>query len=455
MNALQRKPIVLFAVLLVMFVLTFLLVDVQISLAGSRILSADLAPQSYATPIWQPPTPTPPPPTLPPSEANKFVTVASEFTHPESRPVSEALLTARTLLDNPDQFDRHQVKLQGKIVSLNTVQQLLPNDWPVAYVLVVDDGTAWVPVLYRGYVGALNTHSHIQISGVFIAAGSAIHADVVTPLISETHWYDSLPRGMIPVSIVILLLGMVALVILFARQVFGLLVLCALLAGLTACQLRIGTIVHPNGSATTSVHLSEDVENTDFLRDIPGMRRYITSWLTQLREQGLTVENWTTGDFEHFVLQQRYPDLASLSMLDEALTTDSWVYAMSYQVGDTQCFRYTARVDPRVLYTTPPGTDSTVVNEVNKYLNQMELTYAVTLPGKVVYSNGASIDGNQAEWRLDMRRTNELIAEACQQQLPTSPDLRWGWLAIAGGGVMDIGVWILALRKRRSRDRAT
>jgi len=71
-----------------------------------------------------------------------------------------------------------------------------------------------------------------------------------------------------------------------------------------------------------------------------------------------------------------------------------------------------------------------------------------------VYSNNALVNGNQAEWRLDMRRTNELIVESCQHRPPVTPDWRWGWLAIAGGGMIDIGLWILALRKRHARDRA-
>lgn len=454
MNALHRKKKAFLAVLLIMFILAPRLFEAQVSLADGKISPVALDPQSYATPIWQLPTPTPPPPTLSASEANKFVAVASEFTHPESRPISEVPFVAQTLLDNPYQFDGYQVELQGKIISLNSVQRLLPNDWPVAYILVVDDSTAWIPVLYRGNIGALNVHAHVQITGVFVAAGPAIHADVVTPLVAEIRWYDNLPRGMILALIAVLLLGIVALSFLFARRVFGLLTLCLLLGGLTACQLRIETVVSPNGSVTTSVYLNEDLENTDFLREIPGMRRYIASWLTQLREQGLTVENWVTGGLEHFVLQQRYSDLASLSALGEALTTDSWVYAMSYQAGDTQCFRYTARVNSQTLYTTPPGTDSAVVNEINKYLNQMEFTYAVTLPGRIVYSNNAFVNGNQAEWRLDMRRTNELIAESCQHGIPAKPDWRWGWLAIAGGGMMDIGLWILALRKRHARDHA-
>ena len=72
--------------------------------------------------------------------------------------------------------------------------------------------------------------------------------------------------------------------------------LCVLLGGLTACQLQIDTIVHPSGTVTTSVHLSEALEDTEFLRELPGMKRYINSWLAQLREQGLAVANWVTGD---------------------------------------------------------------------------------------------------------------------------------------------------------------
>ena len=104
-----------------------------------------------------------------------------------------------------------------------------------------------------------------------------------------------------------------------------------------------------------------------------------------------------------------------------------------------------------MLYATPPGTDSVVVDELNKYLNQMAFTYAVNLPGRIVYSNGALVNGNRAEWRLDMRRPNEFVVESCQHQPSAIPDWQWGWLLIVGGGVIDVGLWGLALRKRYPR----
>lgn len=452
MNVQHRKQISIFVALLITLIIASAMLDAQVSSANGKMPPGDLNLQSNATPIWQPPTPTPPPPALPASETNKFVAVAREFTHPETRPKSEEPFVAQTLLDEPYQFDGRQVELQGKLISINGVQRLLSYDWPFAYVLVLDDGTAWIPVLYRGYVGKLDIGGQMHVTGVFVAAGPAIHADVVTALAPATRWYDSFPQGMVPALIAVFLLGVLALGTIFTRQILKLLVASVVMLGsLTACQLQIETTVHPNGSAITSVHLSETSENVDFLREMPGMRRYISGWLAQLREQGLTVENWVAKDIEHFVLQQRYADLASLSALEDPLTADSWVYTTAYQVGDTQCFRYSARVNPQTLYTTPPGTDSSVVGEINKYLNQMEFTYAITLPGRIVYSNTTLVNGNRVEWRLDMRRPNEFIAESCQSRTSITPDWRWGWLAIAGGSVIDIGLWILALRKRHPR----
>ena len=187
MNALHRKKKAFLAVLLIMFILAPRLFEAQVSLADGKISPVALDPQSYATPIWQLPTPTPPPPTLSASEANKFVAVASEFTHPDSRSVSEIPLQLKRWIIRVNLMGIRSHCRERSLVSIvfsDCCERLL-------HCLYFSDRRyAWIPALYRGHVGALDIETFVQVSGAFIATSPAIHADVVIPLVSG-------PTGMI------------------------------------------------------------------------------------------------------------------------------------------------------------------------------------------------------------------------------------------------------------------
>jgi hypothetical protein len=361
---------------------------------------------------------------LPEDERDRFIDVAQVFTHPDTRRVlPDQTVSARSLIEYPENYDRYHVEISGKVISIHAVEKLLPTDWPMAYVIVIDDGTAWLSLLYRGDVSRLSGGGMVHVIGVFVNEGNAIHADVVYPEKAQADWFDrlalylpfswpdDLPVALPIATLILIFSGLLAILIGISRRIFSILLIPILVSiSLTSCELQIDNIIFADGRISTSTRLSESNENVEFFYEIPGVRRYIGSWITQLRDQGMAVENWASDDREFFHLQQRHPDLASFSKVaeDEA---DTWVFVTSYQTGDYQCFRYLANIDPQEMYSTPPNTEQTAVNELHKYLDKMDFKYFVTLPGGITYGNHSQATGNRMTWQVNTKRPNQIVAE--------------------------------------------
>jgi hypothetical protein len=405
---------------------------------------------------------------LPAEEQDRFIEVAQVFTHPHSRnDMLDAGLAARALIEYPLDYDGDHIRLNGKIINIWIVENLLPTGWPTAYVIVIDDGTAWLPVLYRGSVANFNIGDLLNVQGVYIGSRQAVHADVVYVEIGQYDWLSrlpveipfdvpqGLPIGLIIASIGLIFLGVLAVFVGISRRLLTFLVIpLIILIGLTSCEIHIEYIVRTDGSVSVGTKVGESIENIDFLRDIPGMQRYLLSWLDHLREEGIVVDNLIVGEKEYFFLQYRYPDLESFSTLEldknDSTEADTWVYATTYQRATADCFRYIASINPQSLYTTPPNTEQAIIREMNKQIDQIDFTYNVSLPGQIIYSNTELRTGNRLEWKMAMNQSHQVVAESClHRHGGVIPDWTWAWVGVGGLGMVDVGLWIWAFRRRK------
>lgn len=405
-------------------------------------------------------------------EHPRFVEVAQVFTHPETRQtVIDGEVSARLLLDTPSFYDGYHVKLTGNVINIRVVENLLPKNWQTAYVIFLDDGTAWVPVLYRGDVRSINYGDTLVIEGVFVAAGQAVHADLVYVDTAPSGWMNRLPVDLpfdlphdLPITLPIVLIfllafGIFAILVGLSRRIFSLFVIpLILLVSLTSCEIHMETIVRRDGSVRVGTKIGESIENIDFLREIPGMQRYLSSWITQLRDDQVVIENFASGEKEYFYLQSSYPSLVEFSALDQDELSDSapetWVYATSYQTETSDCFRYLALVNPQSLYTTPPNTDQAIIREMDKQIDQLEIKYHVTLPGQILYTNADQITGNRLKWPMATNEAHQVVAESCYHRLiRETMDWTWAWLGLGGLGLVDVGLWTWALRRRKNQSK--
>jgi len=286
-----------------------------------------------------------------------------------------------------------------------------------------------------------------------VADGEVIQADVVHAIHPETPWYKILPQELLFSGIAVILLGLIALILLIATNKTGSIIIAIfILFGLSSCEIHIENHIKANGKITTSIQIMETTENVDFFRKIPGLDRYLSSYIAQSREEGSLVENWVEEDNEYFYFQQTYENISSFldgDDIQEESTSQSWVYLKSFTVGDEICYRYLAQVSPDILYEMPEDTDGRIINEIHKLIDDIDLTYAVTLPGRLLYSNGSSQTSSTAQWELSVRDNNELVAESCYFLPSFHFDWIWAWIGLTGFGMMDVGLWLLVFRKYR------
>jgi hypothetical protein len=223
-----------------------------------------------------------------------------------------------------------------------------------------------------------------------------------------------------------LALGVAAVGILARRKrAARLLMLSVLLFTLSGCRMDISTIIHADGTGAMNVRFAEATENVDFLRQMPNMADYFRSWISDLRMQGMMVDESRQGQETVIFIQNRFASLDALAtplsgQEQDALQT--WVYATRDDVGVHTTYRFSGAMDTTVFYRAASGIDSRAQAEVRKQLDQMSLTYSVTLPGKIVYSNADMVVGNRMTWKIKMNARNEMQAES-RLEVATQADL--------------------------------
>ena len=105
--------------------------------------------------------------------------IAREFTHPPGRAVVTGTVTAADLINTPSDYDGKTVTVVGKVIRKTLIYDLLPEDWPRSYLLVVADETGALPVIYRGYTHHIRPGDEVRVVGSFSRAGEGIHADAI------------------------------------------------------------------------------------------------------------------------------------------------------------------------------------------------------------------------------------------------------------------------------------
>ena len=226
-----------------------------------------------------------------------------------------------------------------------------------------------------------------------------------------------------------------------------LLVMAALAA--TGCTMDVNVMIHSDDSATVGLEMVEAAENTDFLRRMPNMRDYLNAWMQNLREDGLLFDLHYAGTDEHIYLQRDLHSLDELSSPQELPSgVRAWTWVQRQDQGRMSTYHFRTIVDTSILYQTVAGADSNVTAEMQKELDAINMTYSVTLPGDIVYTNAPRVRGNRATWDVPMNSQIEIVAESqVERQAPavagrTVPT--WAWAVL--GALLVIGVLDLLLR---------
>lgn len=441
-------------------VIVTLLVSFSLLFSSIMLVSAESLQQGKIgmTPLLnQPdeldPTPEPQIPVMPREEAEAFIPVMSQTSDPRSRPVLDQQYNVQALLQTPEVYDGYQIQLQGKILKIQSLSSIRLSGWKDGFVLTFNDGTASIPVLYRGSLYQLETGTKVNLSGVFVDDGMAVYADYLQPEVQPQAKWLGLPQGMLAVTISLFVLGLAAVILLIIplrkkTVISSVLILLGL--GLSACEIHMQTEVKPDGQVITSIQLQEKTEDVDFLRKIPGLDGYIRAMMAQMRLSSSQIENWVADEQEYFFVQHEYPDIQTFQQGSEEHNPEqaSWVYLHAYPLGNETCYRFQGLISPEIFYEIPEATDWTVLSAFGDLVDDIEMTYSLILPGRLIYSNADTTIANRSEWDVDMREQNTLIAESCYiSQATAGIDWRWGWLAIGGGALVVIALWLFVVQK--------
>jgi hypothetical protein len=226
---------------------------------------------------------------------------------------------------------------------------------------------------------------------------------------------------------------------------------------LCGCTIDINVIVHPDNTATISAEFVELAESTDFIRRIPNMADYLDAWMRSLREDGVLFDLSYEGEDEHIYMQRRVQNLRELSSPQELPGgVRTWTLAERTDEGQVATYRYCAVLDTTIFYGTAPGADANVTAEVHKQLDDVTMTYSVTLPGQITYTNADSVHYNRATWNVPMKALIEIVAESrAEASTPAQPGSQvplgaWGVLGLLVGlGILGLLI-CLVLGKRSS-----
>jgi hypothetical protein len=145
---------------------------------------------------------------------------------------------------------------------------------------------------------------------------------------------------------------------------------------------------------------------------MPGMNEYIDAWISNMRQDGMVVENWLEGENENFFLQRAFGNLDDLSETQGSEGPASWIYATKYAEGNSIVFRFMALIDTTAFYQVADGMSSSAAEEIRKELDQTIMSYSLVLPGEIVYQNSTSVQGNRVSWALRMNDRNAIVAES-------------------------------------------
>jgi hypothetical protein len=282
-----------------------------------------------------------------------------------------------------------------------------------------------IPVVYYGPINTFQIDDKLFIEGVYISEVNGIAAQRVEQIaankpIPPTEETQILLKVTLIVILWTLLCASIFLwkknlkrwwqanPILFSSTSILLPLLPAIIL-LSSCTVDLSTTLKKDGSGTTSILVHESSENLDFLRSAPGISGYMYAVINQVKDSGALFEQYIEGDQEVIFLQRDINNSGS-GYGNTYPMEGSWTYVQEYQEGNEEILRFIGVIDTRTLYNNE-NLASDVAGALSDELDQINMTYHLAVPGKLVYSNGMEETNGQVSWQIRMNDINYLVAE--------------------------------------------
>jgi hypothetical protein len=362
----------------------------------------------------------------------QLFSIADEYTSPDSRPYASdyLILPVDQEMDSNGEIttDRTQV-IKGELQKVEPINDL-KEDWPIASVLWIKQGRNEVLSLYRGSINGIEVGDDIIAEGVYVPEGKGIHLDKIyldqSSSQQQTSNIDLLFYS--AVAIVGICFALAGIKVFRGRKMnrnSNIAVLSLLLIALfmTGCRISIKNIIDPEGRVLVQTTICESKENTDFIKQVPGMLENLENRIAVFRAQGGLVENTLSGNEECYTLQRPFSGLGNIAYNKDQKFGEniSWVFVDVIEEENTQVFRFTAKIDTAELYEFSSTISGTIQSEMKKQMDEIEMEYSVILPGEIIYHNADSAAKNTAAWIIPMGGKREVVIES-QMDVADLPD---------------------------------
>ena len=359
--------------------------------------------------------------------------------------VVEAELAALTSV--PEPYQGRLVRTSGVVGGVESAED------QVRFAVV--DGDASLTALYPASRADLKPGMSVTLAGVLAPGGDellVLAASPSTPAAGDT--LRSLAAWTLGVAIAFFL-GALLVRVRRGRtrrrssaMVAAMLLPIALLL-LAGCEIKLETLVRPDGSGRVTTRIDMGEEAMDQLKQMPNSEPFIESWKAGMATRGTTVAQ--TGGQIRMVRE-----FSSETDFDQAGDEDSptWTLLKSFDMPDGRHFAFLSHVDTNNLYVEQGryDEDGSARDELNKRMGELSLAHDVRLPGTEI----AALGGDSA-WSVPMGGSGSMFCESVVAEgglsSMTAPEIAAWWrvglryLLAATAGLLAYAVLAYPWRK--------
>lgn len=350
---------------------------------------------------------------------NRLLVISEAYSSPDSRPYAANYFTWPTNNQQNTDHERLTQVVQGTLAQIEKIENL-KHDWPVAYIVYIHQDSNEILGLFRGGVDNLDIGNPITAAGRYVPEGEGLHLD----------WLVQEPQTFVPqaarqqssvwfiiISILVGIWTLIVVVSLISKQThqpkftpLSLLIIGIIL--LTGCSVNIQTVVDTEGNGFVLTTVCEEISTFEFVRQITGIQEFLHDRITNYRSLGSAYENFVIDDKECITFQNPFSGLGNITDASESSDESSWVYITMQENGPLTTTRYTGLIDTTMLYEFYPSINPMIQSEMRKALDEVPLTFSVSLPGEIIYQNADFVDGQIAFWNIPMNASREIVVES-------------------------------------------
>ena len=344
-----------------------------------------------------------------------LVKISDAFSSPTVRPFSSVYFGSLYSSDFTQLNEDYTQVIEGTLQRVVHVSDL-KEGWNSVYLVWIEKNNSKYLGLYQGDISNIEVGTEVSAEGVYIPGAEGFLFDWILPIEEQpVALLGNFSKAFLLAAAITLLWFLFNLFRLFKRKkkssISALALLLLFSISLTSCSLDMVTTIDEDGKGRVLTSICDKQETFEFLREMPNMADYLDNRIINFRAQGGMVEDTVDGEDECLILQNPFSGFGDITS-ESADEENGWVYVAMRDLGAEKLYRFTALVDTTTLYEMSTTVNSTIQNEINNELDEVDFAYKVVMPGEIVYHNADNVEGNVAIWNIPMNDSREIVVES-------------------------------------------